>query len=114
MKIIPKGKIDWMGIEMDHGQNALSKILIGDDHGSDKILMRYFTVLPNGYTPHHTHDFEHLIKVEKGEGIILDSEGNEHEVSEGMIAFIPANKKHQFRNYSYEPFEFLCVIPNVI
>ena len=74
--------------------------------------MRHFTVLPGGHTPLHTHPFEHVAKVEKGRGVAVDQNGQEHPIASGHCLFIPPNEKHQFKNPHDEPFKVLCIIPN--
>ena len=88
------------------------KILIGPDDGSENIILRHFKVLPGGNTPYHRHDIEHIVKIEKGKGVIVTETGEEIVVSEGQSVFIESNDKHQFKNPFQEPFEFLCVILN--
>jgi len=93
-------------------RNVTRKILIGSQDGSENIIMRLFKLLPGGHTPYHDHRFEHVVKIEKGKGVIITESGEEIEVSEGQSAFIPSHEKHQFKNPYQEPFEFICVIQN--
>ena len=72
--------------------------------------MRLFTVGPGGNTPLHTHNFEHLVKIEKGEAVVVDSDG-EHNVSEGSVVYVKPNEMHQFLNRSDGDLQFICVIP---
>lgn len=103
---VPKIKID------DNAtKNVTRQIPIGIEDGSDKIIMRVFTVKPGGHSPLHTHDFEHLVKVEKGRAIAVDKDG-EHEIKEGDYVFVKPNEIHQFKNTFEEDFQFICVIPN--
>ena len=93
-------------------KNVVRKILIGPEDGKTNIVMRYFVVLPGGHTPFHSHDFEHVVKIEKGQGIVVDEDNKENKVSKGQSLLIEAGKNHQFRNPFDIPFEFLCVIIN--
>jgi quercetin dioxygenase-like cupin family protein len=88
------------------------KILIGLTDESDNIIMRQFTIAPEGHTPYHQHNYEHLVKVEKNKGMVVDENGDQHEVQKGQSVFVKANEKHQFRNPFGEDFEFICIIPN--
>ncbi len=89
------------------------KILIGPRDKSNKIIMRYFTIEPGGETPYHKHDFEHVVKVEKGTGILIDAGRNKHELKPGMSALVEPNEEHQFKNPSPDkPFEFVCIVLN--
>jgi quercetin dioxygenase-like cupin family protein len=112
MKIHNNLDIEFQEVQMEGAENVKMKILIGLPDGSNNIIMRHFQVAQNGHTPRHTHDFEHVIKVEKNKGIFVDKNGTEHELKEGMSLFVEPNEEHQFKNPYNEPFEFLCIIPN--
>jgi len=93
-------------------KNVTRKILIGPEDGSHNIIMRLFKVLPGGHTPHHSHSHEHVVKIEKGRGVVVKSTGEEVEVSSGQSLLVEGDEKHQFKNPFSEPFEFLCIILN--
>jgi len=99
-------------LEEEGIKGVYRKILLGLEDGSEEIIMRLFKILPGGYTYFHQHDYEHLVKVEKGRGIVVDGEGKEINIQEGQSLFIRKNEKHQFKNPFQEPFEFLCIIKN--
>lgn len=99
-------------VEEEKVENVLRRILIGPEDGSDNIIMRYFKVLPQGNTPFHSHDYEHVVKIEKGKGLVVNEAGEQIEIAEGQSLFIKPNEKHQFKNPFQKPFEFICTIPN--
>lgn len=99
-------------VSMPGAEKVSMRILVGPDHGSDTIIMRSFVVQPGGHTPHHSHDFEHVVRVQRGGGIVLDENGAEHPITVGDSVLVEKNKEHQFRNPGDEPFEFICVILN--
>ncbi|MBN1274177.1 MAG: cupin domain-containing protein [Candidatus Aminicenantes bacterium] len=105
-------EIDEVFVEEPGASFVKKKVLIGPEEGSDNIIMRHFSVLPGGNTPYHIHPHEHIVKIEKGRGVVVDYIGHETEVKEGQSLFIPGNEKHQFRNPHQEAFEFLCIILN--
>ncbi|MFC2165576.1 cupin domain-containing protein [Acidobacteriota bacterium] len=88
------------------------QILIGPEDGSQNIIMRRFRVLSGGNTPYHIHPHEHVVKIEKGKGIIVDITGNEIPITEGQSLLISGGEKHQFKNPFEAPLEFLCTILN--
>ena len=92
-------------------QGVKKKILLGPRDESNEVVMRYFSLDPGGATPYHTHDFPHLVKVEKGEGYVIDAMGNEHLLQLGQLVYIPDKESHGFKNFGTEPFDFICVIP---
>lgn len=112
MKVKIEQEIPETFAEEAGANNVTKRILIGPDDGSSKIIMRYFKVLPGGNTPFHTHDFEHVVRVEKGKGIVVDESGREFPISQGHSVFVASGEKHQFKNPNEEPFEFICTILN--
>jgi len=97
---------------MDGAKDVKMKILIGKKDRSDNIIMRHFTIAPGGNTPRHTHNYEHVIKIESNRGIIIDKDGVEHELSKGQSVFVKPNELHQFKNPYDENFEIICIILN--
>ena len=96
-------------VKGDNIKNVRKQILIGKDDGSNNMIMRLFTVQAGGNTPLHTHDFEHLVKIEKGNGVVIDSNG-EHKIECGMVIYVKSNEIHQFKNTSNEELQFTCTI----
>lgn len=87
------------------------QIFIGPRDGSEEIIMRHFTVEPGGATPYHHHGFQHLVKVETGNGLVIDKEGVEHPISEGDLVYVKDDEVHGFKNVSQKPFSFICIVP---
>jgi quercetin dioxygenase-like cupin family protein len=112
MKINNNSEIPANEVQMEGADKVRMRILIGPGDGSDNIIMRHFIVAPGGNTPFHNHNYEHVIKVEKGLGIAVDRDGVEHQVKEGQSLFVKPGDLHQFKNPYYRDFEFLCIIPN--
>jgi quercetin dioxygenase-like cupin family protein len=113
-KVIIRNNADIPEIDVqeDGVTRVTQQILIGPDDGSQSIIMRRFRVLSDGHTPYHDHSHEHIVKIEKGRGIVLDEDGRENPVSVGQSLLVKGGEKHQFRNPFDEPFEFLCIILN--
>lgn len=112
MIIKKESDVSEVPVEEEGIKNVTRKILIGPVDGSHNIIMRHFKVLPEGHTPFHSHDHEHVVKIEKGRGVVIDEQGRENSVSPGQSLLIEGNQKHQFKNPFNEPFEFLCIIIN--
>lgn len=92
--------------------NITKKVMIGNQEGAQKFIMRLFIVEPQGYSPKHSHAWEHEIYIVKGAGELLTEQGKSALVA-GMFVFVPGGALHQFSNTSRtDNFEFICVVPN--
>ncbi|MBN1348890.1 cupin domain-containing protein [candidate division KSB1 bacterium] len=97
--------------DMTGYKNVKKQILIGPADGSEEIVMRYFSVEPGGATPYHQHDFPHLVKIEKGQGVAIDADRREHPLSAGQLVYLHDNEIHGFKNTGSIPFDFICIVP---
>lgn len=97
-------------IEEEGAKGIQVRLLISKSDGAEKFAMRFFEIKPDGYTPYHSHDWEHEVFILSGEGVVL-YEGEERKIREGYVVFIPPGEKHCFRNTGKEKLIFLCLIP---
>ncbi len=111
MKIINYTEAETHIINNDIAQGVTGRVVIGKDDGAKNFCMRIFTLAPGGFTPKHSHDWEHEILVHAGKGMIF-KEGEWLEVVSGSVIFIPGNEEHQFKNESGVDFTFACLIPS--
>jgi quercetin dioxygenase-like cupin family protein len=74
--------------------------------------MRRFIMEPGGGMPMHTNTVEHEQYVLRGRATIVIA-GKAYEVEPGNVVFIPAGVPHSYRSTGEEPFEFLCMVPNL-
>jgi len=84
--------------------------LITEKIGAENFAMRYFEVEPDGYSPLHSHPWEHEVYVLEGKGVVVSEEG-EKPIGPGDVVFVPPNETHQFRNTGSTTLKFLCLIP---
>lgn len=96
--------------DSDLVKKVTGRIVIGKDDGAPNFCMRVFSIGPDGFTPRHSHEWEHEIFVHAGEGQVF-KEGNWHDVKAGTVIFIPGMEEHQLRNISDDDFTFICLIP---
>jgi quercetin dioxygenase-like cupin family protein len=87
------------------------RVVIGKQQGAEHFCMRIFELAPGGYTPRHTHDWEHEMFIHAGQGEAYSS-GSWHPVAAEDVLFIPANEEHQIRNNSQDALIFLCLVPS--
>jgi quercetin dioxygenase-like cupin family protein len=92
--------------------NQVTKqVVLGPDDGSSEIILRYFKLAAGGKTPRHTHAFPHLVKVEKGQGVYVDENGDKHDLEVGSYVYVNDEELHNFENTGNAPMEFICIVP---
>ena len=93
------------------GTSKLSvRWLITKEMGAENFAMRLFEMEPGGYSPFHSHTWEHEVFILEGEGVVVGG-GEERKFKAGDVIFIPPNEKHHLRNNSRKTVKFLCLIP---
>ncbi len=95
--------------EVKDGRNATIRWLIDEKTGIN-FAMRYFVIKKNGYTPFHTHEWEHEIFVVKGEGYVFNGR-DRIKIKTGDAVFIAPNEPHQIVNDESDSLEIICLIP---
>lgn len=85
--------------------------LINKEDGAPHFAMRLFEIEKDGYTPWHTHEWEHEVFILQGEGKLVSDEG-EKGFKEGDVIYIAPMEKHQFKNGGEATLKFLCMVPH--
>jgi quercetin dioxygenase-like cupin family protein len=111
MPVFKYSEIKLEDVRMDGVAEVARANVIGPDQGWKDYTLRVFRVGPNGFSPHHQHDWEHINYVIKGKGTLTIGEQT-FELAQGDFAFVPPNSKHQFKNPYDGEFEFICIVPN--
>ncbi len=86
------------------------KVLVSSKEGWEDYVMRLVEIGVRGYTPKHSHPWEHINFILEGEGEIM-IDGKINKVHRDAYAFIPPNALHQFRNTGDTIFKFICIVP---
>jgi quercetin dioxygenase-like cupin family protein len=78
--------------------------------GSKNFAVRYIEIETGGYSPYHSHPWEHEIFVLEGNGTAI---GNKEvkPISVGDLISIPAEETHQIKNTGKSRLKILCMIP---
>lgn len=97
-------------VEMEGVKDVTIRWLISEEDDAPNFYMRMFTVQPGGYTPYHSHPYEHEVFVLEGEGIVV-IDNKEHRMKGGYVIAVPPDVKHQFKNTGNGILRFLCLIP---
>ena len=93
------------------GTGTTRQVLIGPDEGPH-FAMRRFIMQPGGGIPMHTNTVEHEQFVLRGQAVMTIGDVR-REVRAGDVVFIAAGTPHAYAVTGDEPFEFLCVVPNL-
>ena len=96
----------------EDSQGVTIRPVITAADGAPTFALRYFEIERAGYTPLHSHDWEHEIFILSGTGVHVGP-GGETPVPPGTAVFIPPNEEHQFRNTGTDTFIMTCAIPLV-
>ena len=72
--------------------------------------MRHCEIGRGGYSPHHSHAWEHEIFVREGDGLVLGDK-EVKSVNTGDFVSISVNETHQIKNNSKKLLRILCIIP---
>jgi quercetin dioxygenase-like cupin family protein len=93
------------------GTATQRQVLIGPEVGPN-FALRKFIMEPGGGMPLHTNTVEHEQYVLRGRAKVVI--GDEVlEVAKDDVVFIPGGIPHSYQALGDEPFEFLCVVPNL-
>jgi quercetin dioxygenase-like cupin family protein len=93
------------------GEATTRQVLISSEEGPHFALRR-FIMQPGGGMPRHTNTVEHEQYVLRGHARI--GLGDETiEVKADDVVYIPAGMPHWYEALGSEPFEFLCIVPNL-
>lgn len=84
--------------------------VISEEHGAPNFYMRIFEIAPGGYSPLHSHEWEHEIYILSGEGELVREDGSV-KAGPGTAAFIPGGEIHQIRNPGDQLLRFICLVP---
>ena len=111
MKITNYQEVPGKTFEGDAVKGVTGRVVIGKEDLAENFCMRVFTVSPGGFTPRHSHEWEHEIFIHSGVGKVFQN-GEWREVTSGTVVFIPGNEEHQLMNAGGEDFVFICLIPS--
>ena len=101
-------------VEAKDAEEGASKLtvrwLITKKMGAENFAMRLLEMIAGGYSPFHSHPWEHEVFILEGEGLAISEEGQK-KFRAGDVIFIPQNSKHQLKNDGEKTVRFLCLVP---
>jgi quercetin dioxygenase-like cupin family protein len=110
MKVVDFKDVKAEEVKEPGSKDVTVRWLISEKDGAPNFAMRLFEVEPGGFTPFHTHAWEHQVFVLQGRGLLVAEEKNVP-LKKDDAALVPPDEKHQFKNDSDEKFTFICVVP---
>ena len=113
MKIINYTQATSHAFDNETVKGVTGRVVIGKDDGAQNFCMRVFTVAAGGFTPRHSHAWEHEVFVHAGQGQMF-RQGEWVDVKSGSVLFIPGGEEHQFKSTGSDDFIFVCLIPTGI
>ena len=111
MKVNHYETVEQNPVDMEGSSGCQVRWLVGKSDGAPNFSMRQYEVAASGFTPRHSHPYEHEVFVLEGEGTVLEG-SEEHPIKAGDVVFVAPNEIHQFKNCGSSPLKFLCLIPN--
>ena len=109
MKLINYKDIPQVTIE-EGARGVQIRWIITEEMGAKNFAMRHFEIAPDGFTPLHSHDWEHEVFILNGSGLIV-GDVTERSFGQGDVIFVHENETHQFKISGYKPLSLLCLIP---
>ena len=112
MKINKLTDVEKVPVVMNDAVNAFKQIPISKNDGTPAYAFRVFTLEPDGHTPFHNHNYEHLNYIIEGDGFIKKSTGEKVRITKGDFVLVEPNEQHQYINESKENnFVMICAVP---
>lgn len=104
------GQVAQLAVEEGGAQGVSLRWVISEREGAENFALRVFTLEPGGFTPLHTHPWEHEVFILKGSGAVVEA-GEDVAFGPGDVIFVRPGEEHQFKNTGDTALEFICLIP---
>ncbi|MEA2105035.1 MAG: cupin domain-containing protein [Candidatus Cloacimonadota bacterium] len=111
MKVTHFNEIPLENVDIEGVKDTKIRWLISQKDNAPNFALRMFELEPGGFTPLHTHDWEHEVFVIQGSGtLVLKNETIPFQ--QWDVIYIDPNFEHRFRNDGDTLLRFLCAIPH--
>ncbi len=117
-RLLKAGADGWTGVDVeeykadgDHFRDVTRRTLLGEGEGEEALgfHMRFFEIMPGGYSSLERHHHPHAVVVLQGEGrILLDN--HTHGIGPRDCIYVSPGTIHQFQATGSEPLGFLCIV----
>jgi quercetin dioxygenase-like cupin family protein len=112
MKLIQYISVTPTHFDNNQAKGVAGRVVVGKADGANNFCMRIFEITPAGFTPKHTHLWEHEMFIHAGTGEIY-SNGKWNPVRPGNVVFVPSGEEHQIRNTGKELLVLACLVPSI-
>ena len=110
MKVINSYDMAGQTVAEEGARDVSIRWLISKPEGAPNFAMRLFELAPGGYTPLHTHAWEHEAFILEGAAEIATADGP-IAVKAGDAVYVAPEDLHQFRNTGDGVMKMICMIP---
>lgn len=110
MKIVDYKEVQADAVDFEDAKDVKVRWLISDKDNAPNFAMRLFEVGSGGYSPLHSHNWEHEVFILEGEGVVIGGE-KETRIKSGTVVYVAPKEEHQFKNTGSKTLKFLCLIP---
>lgn len=112
MPVIGYDDFERAPVAMEGSKELYGAEVIGAKQGWSTNILRVFRLKPGGFSPKHSHNYEHVNFVITGKGKLQIGD-TLYNLEPHTFAFVPPNVEHQYQNPYDEDFEFICIIPTI-
>ncbi len=111
-----KGNFRWNNIKKERyksygksWKDIVRQTLIGNYGETTKFHVRYFEIIPGGFSSFERHRHEHVIIGIRGKGICIVGK-KEYKIGFLDVLYVKPNEPHQLKNPFSEAFGFFCIV----
>ncbi|MFH2057039.1 MAG: cupin domain-containing protein [bacterium] len=111
MKIRDYHKIEQRAAYPREGARGVGlRVAIAKEDGARDLAMRVYELDPGGFTPLHSHPWEHAVFIVRGSGKIFDGK-KECRLEQNDCLYIAPDEKHQITNTGDQTMLVISVVP---
>ena len=110
MRLIRPSEMAARPVTEEGAQGVTIRWLISKPEGAPNFAMRLFELSPGGFTPLHTHAWEHEVFIVEGCAEVTTKDGPVA-AKAGDAVFVAPEDLHQFRNPGDGVMKMICLIP---
>lgn len=94
----------------DNSRGVSLRVAISEEDGAKELTLTVYELDPDGFTPLHSHPWEHAVFVVQGSGKVMDGK-QECSLERNDVLYIAADEKHQIKNTGESNMVLISVVP---